>query len=167
MLRKFRIDGPPERLEDLVHAARSAHLEIDDWVIDTTAEFGWPGRGDGNAYVLIVADDTTTSLGDVASAMRGAYASLTGLPSAWIVEAGSFVFLPDGMDPEWYPPVVDLAERLHHAEQDDDAWATVALREEIAARVDAALPRADRVLATWEHAAAALLPRPVTEGRWR
>ena len=165
VLRKMRIDGPPERLEELLEAARWANLEIDDWAIDTTTAYGWPGRADGNAYVLIVAEDTRNSIGDVVAAMRGAYASRAGRPSAWIVEAGSFVFLPDGMEPEWYPPVVALAEQLHRAEQDGDEWAIVALRKEITAQVDAALPAAERALARLEQIAADRLPVPASETR--
>ena len=56
MLRKMRIDGPAERLDDLVGAARRAMLELDEYAIDTTAEYGWPGRGDGRVYVLDAGD---------------------------------------------------------------------------------------------------------------
>jgi hypothetical protein len=52
MLRKMRVDGPAQRLDDLVRAARRIGLELDDYAIDLSAEYGWPGRGDGHAYVL-------------------------------------------------------------------------------------------------------------------
>ena len=41
MLRKMRVDGPAERLDDLLRAARRVGLELDDFAVDLSAEYGW------------------------------------------------------------------------------------------------------------------------------
>jgi hypothetical protein len=163
MLRKVRVDGPAERLDDLVGAARRAMLELDDYAIDTTAEYGWPGRGDGRAYVLVVVDDDEVSVDDVVSALRTAHEHGTGEPSDWIVSGGSFVYLPDGLEPEWYDAVVPLAEALHSAERDAVTDRIAALRFELVGRLEEAMPLAGQRFAAF----AAFLEGPIRRGQER
>lgn len=143
-MRKVRVDGPGDRLDELVDAARAAGLDLDDWAIDTSTEYGWPGRADGHAYVLVVAEDEVFPSGDVVRAVRDAFTAMTGLPSDWIVPGGSFVFLPDGLEPAWYDEVVPIAEALHAAEDDRDTDRIAVLRAGLVARIHAVLPLAER-----------------------
>ena len=146
MLRKVRVDGPAERLDDLLSAARHGGLDIDDWAVDTTTEYGWPGRGDGHAYVLVVAEDEVFGSDAVVRAVRDAYEAITGRSSDWIVPGGSFVFLPDGLEPGWYDEVVPLAEALHAAEDAGDGHRSAALRRMLTRRVEEVLPLSERRL---------------------
>lgn len=144
MLRKVRVDGPAERLADLLSAARRAELDIDDWAVDTTTEYGWPGRGDGHAYVLVVAEDEVFGSDAVVRAVRAGYEAMAGRSSDWIVPGGSFVFLPDGLEPGWYDEVVPLAEALHAAEDAGDRGRSADLRRVLTRRIDEVLPLAER-----------------------
>lgn len=144
MLRKVRVDGPAERLADLLSAARRAELDIDDWAVDTTTEYGWPGRGDGHAYVLVVAEDEVFGSDAVVRAVRAGYEAMAGRSSDWIVPGGSFVFLPDGLEPGWYDEVVPLAEALHAAEDAGDRGRSADLRRVLTRRIDELLPLAER-----------------------
>lgn len=144
MLRKVRVDGPAERLEELVRAAGCAGLDIDDWAVDTTTAYGWPGRADGHAYVLVVADDASVSEAEVLSAIRATHEWTTGEPSDWIVPGGTFVYLPDGMEPEWYDAVVPLAEALHAAESCGEQRLVASIRAVLVPRINAVVPLAER-----------------------
>ena len=84
MLRKMRVDGPAHRLDDLVRAARRVGLELYDYAIDLSAEFGWPGRGDGHAYVLAVVDDDWQSVSDLVIALRTAHEATADDAADWI-----------------------------------------------------------------------------------
>ena len=160
MLRKVRVDGPADRLNDLVEVARSAGFELDDYAIDTTAAYGWPGRGDGHAYVLAVVDDDLLSSDDVVSALRAAHEAGAGEPSDWITPGGSFVYLPDGLESEWYDAVVPLAEALHAAELDGDARRRAQLRSELIDRIAQVTSLAERRF----EAFAAFLEVPIRRG---
>lgn len=144
MLRKVRVDGPAERFDELLRAARHAALELDDYAIDSTAKYGWPGRGDGHAYVLVVADDDDLTSDDLVGAVRSAHENLTGGRAEWIVPGGSFVYLPDGMESEWYLTVAPLAEALHAAEKAGDVLGRTRLRNALELAIAEAVPRADR-----------------------
>ncbi|GHS88351.1 hypothetical protein AGMMS50218_12120 [Actinomycetota bacterium] len=100
MLRKMRYDGPAARLTELVEAARRVGLELDDYGIDSTVGYGWPMCGDGNAFVLAVVDDEQWTLEQIEAALRAAHERTTGASGDWIVAAGSFVFFPDGLEPQ-------------------------------------------------------------------
>lgn len=160
MLRKVRVDGPADRLDDLVGAARSAGFELDDYAIDTTSAYGWPGRGDGHAYVLAVVDDDLLSSDDVVGAIRAAHQVGTGEPSEWITAGGSFVYLPDGLESQWYDAVVPLAEALHAAELVGDTRRCARLRSELIDRVARVAPLAERRF----DAFAAFLEVPIRRG---
>ena len=147
MLRKMRVDGPAERLDELIEAA--AAFDLDDYAIDRSAEYGWPSRADGHAYVLAVVDDDMSSVDDVVRAMRADHERRTGEPADWIEAGGSFVFLPDAMEPEWYEAVVPLAEALHIAEREADADLIRTLRSALARRVVDADRLADRRFAAF------------------
>ena len=128
MLRKMRFEGPPSRFDELVDAARGAGLELDDYAIDTTGAYGWPMCGNGRAVAIAVVDDDEWAPEEIAAALRAAHERMTGASGDWIAPAGSFVYLPDGLEPEWYDDAGRLAE---------------ALREEVARVVEAALPRGE------------------------
>ncbi|MGV8979042.1 MAG: hypothetical protein ACOH17_13465 [Cellulomonas sp.] len=149
MLRKMRVDGPAERLDDLVRAARRAGLELDDYAVDLSTEYGWPGRGDGHAYVLAVVDDDWQSVSDLVMALRAAHEATAYDAADWITPGGSFVYLPDAMEPEWYDTVVPFAEALHAAEQDADAARVATLRAELVGLIGAVVPLADRRFAAF------------------
>jgi len=53
------------------------------------------------------------------------------------------VYLPDGLEPEWYDDAGRLADALHDAERAGDLGREEALREEVARVVAAALPRGE------------------------
>lgn len=161
MLRKYRVDGPPERLGDLVDAARDVGLELDDSAIDRSGEYGWPSRGDGQAYVLVVMDDDEHSIDQVVQSMRDAHEARTGASVQWIVAGGSFVYLPDAMEPEWYDGVAPLAEALHVAEREADLELARTLRVAVARRVAEAEPLAGRRFAAF----ATFVQTPRTTGR--
>lgn len=143
MLRKMRFEGPPSRYEALVEAARGAGLELDDYAIDTTGAYGWPMLGNGCAVV----DDDERTPEDVVLAIRAAHERAAGSPGDWIVSAGSFVYLPDGLEPEWYVTAGGLAEALHAAECGGDIARARALRVDVERIVSAALPWEERALA--------------------
>ena len=143
MLRKMRFEGPPSRFDELVDAARGAGLELDDYAIDTTGAYGWPMCGNGLAVVIVVVDDDEWAPKEMASALRAAHERMTGASGDWIAPAGSFVYLPDGLEPEWYDDAGRLADALHDAERAGDVDRTRALREEVARVVAAALPRGE------------------------
>lgn len=149
MLRKMRVDGPAERLGDLVGAARRAALELDDYAVDSSAEYGWPVRGDGHAYVLAVVDDDWQSIDDLVIAVRAAHEETTGEAADWIAPGGSFVYLPDGMEPEWYDTIVPLVEALHAAERDADATRVATLRAGLVGRIGEVVPLAERRFTTF------------------
>ena len=128
VLRKMRFEGPPSRFDELVAAARGAGLELDDYAIDATGAYGWPMCGNGLAVVIAVVDDSEWVPEEIAAALRAAHERTTGSSGDWIASAGSFVYLPDGLEPEWYDDAGRLAE---------------ALREEVARVVEAALPRGE------------------------
>lgn len=138
----MRFDGPPSRLSELVEAARELGLEVDDDGLDRSDEFGWPGCGNGQAFVLAVVDDERQSPTDVTCALRAAHERLTGGSGDWIVGAGSFVYLPDGLEPEWYDRVVPIAEELHAAEATLDADRVRELRAQVERLVTDASGRA-------------------------
>src|SRR5665647_2195679 len=139
MLRKMRFEGPSSRLDELVDAARGAGLELDDYAIDTTGAYGWPMCGNG----LAVVEDDEWAPEQMAAALRAAHERTTGSSGDWIASAGSFVYLPDGLEPEWYDDAGRLADALHDAERAGDLGREEALREEVARVVAAALPRGE------------------------
>ena len=139
MLRKMRFEGPPSRLDELVDAARGAGLELDDYAIDTTGAYGWPMCGNG----LAVVEDDEWAPEQMAAALRAAHERMAGTCGDWIASAGSFVYLPDGLEPEWYDDAARLAEALHAAERAHDGGRTDDLRAELARMVAAALPRGE------------------------
>lgn len=154
----MRFEGPASGYEALVAAARRAGLELDDYAVDTTGAYGWPMLGNGRAAVIVVIDDDVWAPDDVASTLRAAHERCTGAAGDWIVAAGSFVYLPDGLPPEWYEEPVRLAEALHEAEAVGDPMAVRGLRAEVAAVVAAALPVADVAFARFREAARRLAP---------
>lgn len=156
MLRKMRFDGPVERLPELVAAAGCARLELDDDGIDRTAEYGWPMRGDGHAFVLAVVDDDECSPQEVAAALHAAHLERTGEPGDWITFAGSYVYLPDGLEPEWYEAALPVVEALHAAEA-EGAPDVARLRARVQRMVEAASSRADDNVAAFELFVAMLL----------
>lgn len=170
MLRKVRVDGPAERLDDLVEAARGAALSLDDYAIDRSAEYGWPSRADGRAYVLAIVDDDVSSVDDIVRAVRADHERRTGEPADWIEAGGSFVFLPDAIEPEWYEAVVPLAEALHIAEREADVGLIRSLRSALVVRVADAEPLARRRFAAFETFARAPSRSPssgrATASRW-
>jgi len=139
----MRFEGPPSRFDELVDAARGAGLELDDYAIDTTGAYGWPMCGNGLAVVIVVVDDDEWAPKEIASALRAAHERMTGASGDWIAPAGSFVYLPDGLEPEWYDDAGRLADALHDAERAGDLGREEALREEVARAVAAALPRGE------------------------
>ena len=143
VLRKMRFEGPPSRFDELVDAARGAGLELDDYAIDATGAYGWPMCGNGLAVVITVVDDNEWAPEEIAAALRAAHERTTGSSGDWIASAGSFVYLPDGLEPEWYDDAGRLAEALHGAERAGDVGREEALREEVARVVAAALPRGE------------------------
>jgi hypothetical protein len=143
MLRKMRFEGPPSRFDELVGAARGAGLELDDYAIDRTGAYGWPMCGNGLAVIITVIDDDEWAPEEIAAALRAAHERMTNTSGDWIVAAGSFVYLPDGLEPEWYDDAGRLAEALHAAERAGDVGRTRVLRKEVAAVVAAALPRGE------------------------
>jgi len=68
---------------------------------------------------------------------------MTGPSGDWIAPAGSFAYVPDGLEPEWYDDAGWLADALHDAERAGDLGREEALREEVARVVAAALPRGE------------------------
>jgi len=84
---------------------------------------------------------------------------MTGASGDWIAPAGSFVYLPDGLEPEWYDDAGRLAEALHEAEHRGDHERIRLLREEVAAVVTAALPLGDRAFARFRDGAGRLVRR--------
>lgn len=147
MLRKMRFEGLPARFDELVDAARGAGLELDDYAIDTTGAYGWPMLGNGWAVVVAVIDDDEWTPESVTAALRAAHERMTGTSGDWIVAGGSFVYLPDGLEPEWYDEAGRLAEALHEAERSGDRRRIRVLREEVAAVVTAAVPLGERAFA--------------------
>lgn len=131
MLRKYRFTAPPDRIDDLIAATRAANLTLDDYGIDSSARYGWPMVGDGSAFVLPVVDDRTHAPEQVAAMIRTAHRERTGEGADWVRFGGSFVCLPDGLESEWYGPVVALAERLHAREAAGDTEAQRVLRAEL------------------------------------
>lgn len=124
MLRLMRVSGPPERLEELTCAVERAGYDLKDAFVDTTAEYGYPGKGDGLACVAFllsdVADDRAAFEAvpvDALERVRQA-AELTSpdQDTSWIVPGGFWVALPDALPPGWYAKVLPLIERLHGAE---------------------------------------------------
>jgi len=143
VLRKMRFEGPPSRFDELVDAACGAGLELDDYAIDTTGAYGWPMCGNGLAVVIVVVDDDEWAPKEIAAALRAAHERTMGSSGDWITSAGSFVYLPDGLEPEWYDDAGRLAEALHAAERAGDVGRTRALRKEVARLVAAALPQGE------------------------
>lgn len=138
MWRKMRVDAPADRMDDLVAAAESAGLELDDWGIDAPGG-GWRLCGSGQAFVTPVVDDDVSDLGAVCAAIRAAHERTTGDPADWITPGGSFVFLPDGMESEWYDHVGPVAERLHAAEARGATQEVVALRAALVRVIEPAM----------------------------
>lgn len=150
MLRKMRFEGPAARYCELVEAARGSGHELDDYAIDTTDAYGWPMFGNRCAVVIAVVDDDWWTPQEVAAALRAAHERNTGTPGDWIVAAGSFVYLPDGLACEWYDEAGRLAEALHEAERTGQADCVARLREEVVAAVEATLPVSDAAFAHFE-----------------
>ena len=159
VLRKMRFEGPPSRFDELVDAARGAGLELDDYAIDATGAYGWPMCGNGLAVVITVVDDNEWAPEVIASALRAAHERTTGSSGDWIASAGSFVYLPDGLEPEWYDDAGRLAEALHGAERAGDVERTQVLRNEVARVVEAALPRGDEAFAQFRDRTESLSPK--------
>jgi hypothetical protein len=159
MLRKMRFEGPPAQFDELVDAARAVGLDLDDYAIDTTGAYGWPMCGNGSAVVIVVIDDDEWAQEDLAAGLRAAHERTTGSSGAWITSAGSFVYLPDGLEPEWYDAAGRLAEELHVAERAGDVERTRLLRQKVARVVAAALPRGDDAFAQFRYRAEGLVRR--------
>lgn len=108
--------------------------------------------------MIVVIDDDVWAPEDVASALRAAHERTTGASGDRVVATGSFVYLPDGLPPEWYEEPVRLAETLHEAEAAGDPTAIQLLRSEVGAVVADALPLADVAVARFRAAARRLAP---------
>jgi hypothetical protein len=99
-------------------------------------------------------------------ALRAAHEATADDAADWITPGGSFVYLPDGMEPEWYDTVVPFAEALHTAEQDEDAARVATLRTELVGRIGAAVPLADRRFAAFTTFVAGPIRRGQLDPRW-
>lgn len=128
MLRKMRLTAPADRYDDLLAAARHAHLELDDYCVDTSPSARWPYTGDGHAVVIALVDDTHESGQEIQAALRNAHEILHSEPGDFIRFARSYVALPDGLDPSDVEHLTDLAEALHAAEAAHDTTCSAELR---------------------------------------
>src|SRR5665647_3218094 len=121
---------------------------------------GHPKRGSDLLWSpLAVVDDGEWAPKEIASALRVAHERMTGTSGDWIASAGSFVYLPDGLEPEWYDDAGRLADALHDAERAGDVERTQVLRNEVAGVVEAALPRGDEAFAQFRDRTESLSPK--------
>ena len=81
--------------------------------------------------------------------LTAAHEELTGEPGDWITFAGSFVYLPDGLEPEWYEAALPVVEALHAAEA-EGAPDVAHLRARAQRMVEDASPRANDDVAAFE-----------------